>query len=148
MSRWVFFSRFFVSPEKSSNVVVQNLIREIQKNRTNQTPHDAPLLRFHRLAMACDVVVQLDEHLCLTQDAPQLAAMFFRRPVTGIRKINDGSQGVVTGRLGGKPGWLGDDCLSNKLLYQVIERKIYDIYQFTFENAEVDLGFVTLFLFF
>ena len=52
----------------------------------NQTPphlHDATLSD-RRLAMACDVVVQLDEHLCLTQDAPQLAAMFFRRPVTGI----------------------------------------------------------------
>ena len=36
----------------------------------------------HAAAMACDVVVQLDEHLCLTQDAPQLAAMFFRRPAT------------------------------------------------------------------
>ena len=69
--------------------------------------------------MACDVVVQLDEHLCLTQDAPQLAAMFFRRPVTGIRKINDGFSGSDRW-LGGKPGWLGDDCLSNKLLYQVI----------------------------
>ena len=71
--------------------------------------------------MACDVVVQLDEHLCLTQDAPQLAAMFFRRPVTGIYMfLTMDFQGVVTGRLGGKPGWLGDDCLSNKLLYQVI----------------------------
>jgi len=56
--------------------------------------------------MACDVVVQLDEHLCLTQDAPQLAAMFFRRPVTGIIK---GS------RAPGKPGWLGEDYLSHKL---------------------------------
>jgi len=37
------------------------------------------------LAMACDVVVQLDERLCLTQDAPQLAAMFFRRPDMAIK---------------------------------------------------------------
>ena len=35
--------------------------------------------------MACDLVVQLDEHLCLTQDAPQLAAMFFRRPATWMQ---------------------------------------------------------------
>lgn len=32
------------------------------------------------LGMACDVVVQLDEQLQLTDDSPQLAAMFFRRP--------------------------------------------------------------------
>ena len=66
--------------------------------------HDAIPLKPPLAAMACDVVVQLDEHLCLTQDAPQLAAMFFRRPVTGIYAFNDGSQGVVTGGWVENPG--------------------------------------------
>lgn len=35
--------------------------------------------------MACDVVVTLDESLRLTQDAPQLAATFFRRPDMAVK---------------------------------------------------------------